>query len=166
MLKNSARLSLLVAVALFFSSTFPALAQTVSFNARRDFVVETNPISVGVGDFNRDGIQDLAVANYDSATVSVLLGNGDGTFRAGPTVAVGTGPHCVAVGDFNRDGVQDLAVANYASNTVQVLLGNGDGTFRAPRTVVEGGGPAFVAVGDFNRDGMQDLAVRDRKSVV
>src|SRR3989442_15554132 len=147
MLKNSARLSLLVAVALFFSSTFPALAQTVSFNARRDFVVETNPISVGVGDFNRDGIQDLAVANFGSNTVSVLLGNGDGTFRPPLTVVVGGGPASVAVGDFNGDGVQDLAVANSGSNTVSVLLGNGDGTFRAARTFEAGAGPRRERVG-------------------
>src|SRR3981189_2850162 len=101
-----AEVRLLVGTALFFSSTVsaPALAQTVSFNARLDFAVEARPIFVASGDFNGDRVQDLAVANKDSATVSVLLGNGDGTFRAAPTVAVGTSPFCVAVGDFNRDG--------------------------------------------------------------
>src|SRR6266704_2040644 len=155
MLKNSARLSLFFAAALFFSSTFPALAQTVSFNARRDFVVETNPISVAVGDFNGDGVQDLAVANFGSNTVSVLLGNGDGTFRSALTVAAGAGPASVVVGDFNGDGVQDLAVANYGSTTVSVLLGNGDGTFRPALTVAVGTNPRSLAVGDFNGDGVQ-----------
>src|SRR5437870_1523303 len=122
-----AELWLLVAAALFFSSTVsaPALAQTVSFNARLDFAVQTNPISVAVGDLNGDGKLDLAVANYDSTTVSVLLGNGDGTFRAPLTFGAGSRPRSVAVGDFNRDGKLDLAVANYNSNTVSVLLGNG-----------------------------------------
>src|SRR5207245_6840851 len=124
MLKNSARLSLLVAVALFFSSTFPALAQTVSFNARRDFVVETNPISVAVGDFNHDGVQDLAVANAGSNTVSVLLGNGDGTFRPPLTFGAGSSPPSVAAGDFNGDGATDPPVATYGSATVSRPLGH------------------------------------------
>src|SRR5213592_2792100 len=75
--------------------------------------------------------QDLAVANFDSSTISVLLGNGDGTFRAAPTVAAGPNPFAVVVGDFNGDGKLDLAVADHGSNTVLVLLGNGDGTFGA-----------------------------------
>src|SRR5712691_2768237 len=156
-----AELWLLVAAALFFSSTVtaPALAQTVSFNTRLDFAVQTKPISVAVGDFNGDRVQDLAVANSGSNTVSVLLGNGDGTFRAAPTVAVGTDPEFVAVADFNGDGVPDLVVANRGSATVSVLLGNGDGTFRAALTYGVGAGPASVAVGDFNGDGKLDLAV-------
>jgi len=117
---------------------------------------------VAVGDFNRDGIKDLAVANFGSNTVSVLLGNGDGTFRLPPTnLAVGNNPFSVAVGDFNGDGRQDLAVANLGSNTVSVLLGNGDGTFGQAQNVAVGNGPAAVAVGDFagHGNGMQDLAV-------
>src|SRR2546421_9813814 len=91
MARNSARRWLLVASASFFSSTVSALAfaQTVSFNARLDFAVEARPIFVAVGDFNGDRVQDLAVTNRDSATVSVLLGNGDGTFRAALTFAAG-----------------------------------------------------------------------------
>jgi len=55
--------------------------QIISFVARRDFGAGSNPYSVAVGDFNGDGVQDLAVANINSANVSVLRGNGDGTFR-------------------------------------------------------------------------------------
>src|SRR5256885_17054982 len=129
-----AELCLLVATALFFSSpvSAPALAQTVPYNARLDFAVEAHPTFVAAGDFNGDRVQDLAVANFDSNTISVLLGNGEGTFRAAPTVAAGVNPFSVAVGDFNGDGRPDLAVANHGSNTVSVLLGNGDGTFGAP----------------------------------
>src|SRR2546430_14787538 len=80
MATNSARRWLLVAAASFFSSTVsaPALAQTVPFNARLDFAVEAHPTFVAVGDFNGDRVQDLAVTNFDSNTISVLLGNGDG----------------------------------------------------------------------------------------
>ena len=160
MTRNSARRSMLVAVILFSLSTVPNPALA------RDFAVGSKPRSVAVGDFNRDGVQDLAIANAGENTVSVLLGNSDGTFQAALTFGVGRAPWAVAVGDFNRDGVQDLAVANYDSDTVSVLLGNGDGTFQAALTfdvVVNGagGGPTSVAVGDFNRDGLPDLAIAD-----
>jgi hypothetical protein len=77
---------------------------------------------VAVGDFNGDGVLDLAVANVFS-NVSVLLGNGDGTFQAAQNFGAGGGPFSVAVGDFNGDGVLDLAVANRGSN-VSVLINN------------------------------------------
>jgi hypothetical protein len=112
-----------------------------------------------VGDFNGDGLLDLAVANYGpSPSVSVLLGNGDGTFQTARNFAAGGYPRSVAVGDFNGDGVLDLAVANPFAN-VSVLLGNGDGTFQAPRSFPAGDTPWPVAVGDFNGDGLPDLAV-------
>jgi hypothetical protein len=125
--------------------------------------VGKDPISVAVGDFNGDGIPDLAVTNFGGSSVSVLLGNGDGTFTqaTGSPIAVGSGPFSVGVGDFNGDGKQDLAVAAQFSNSVSVLLGNGDGTFTQasgpPITV--GSTPISVAVGDFTGDGRQDLAV-------
>ena len=68
-----------------------------------------------MGDFNADGAQDLAVANGFATSVSVLLGNGDGTFVAAGSFGVGDAPASVAVGDFNGDGGLDLAVANYSS---------------------------------------------------
>ena len=82
----------------------------------------------GQGDFNGDGKSDLVVANQYSSNVSILLGNGDGTFAAAVNYAAAD-PLSVAVGDFNGDGKSDLAVANSGSNTVSILLGNGDGTF-------------------------------------
>src|SRR5207244_303812 len=86
-------------------------------------------LSFAVGDFNDDGVSDLAVANFDfniqgPNTVSVLLGNPDGTFQAPLSFGAGTNPDSVAVGDFNGDGLQDLAVANFNSNTVSVLINN------------------------------------------
>lgn len=99
-------------------------AQDASFFARRDFVAGAGPNSAAVGDFNGDGNQDLAVANNGSGDVSVLLGNGDGTFRAALRFGVGRIPRSVGVGDFNGDGWQDLAVANEDSNNVSVLINN------------------------------------------
>src|SRR5437867_12391463 len=107
MTSNTAKLLLLIAATVFFSSALPipASAQTVSFiDARRDFAVGTNPQSIAVGDLNGDGRPDLAVANAGSNDVSVLLGNGDGSFQAAQSFAVGNGPTSVAVGDFNGDG--------------------------------------------------------------
>jgi hypothetical protein len=96
------------------------------------------------------------VANGDN--VSVLLGNGDGTFQAARNYAAGSFPFSMAVGDFNGDGRLDLAVAG--AGGVRVLLGNGDGSFLNTNiSYVAGTNPSSVAVGDFNGDGSPDLAV-------
>jgi hypothetical protein len=115
---------------------------------------------VAVGDFNGDGIPDLATANTHSNSVSILLGNGDGTFQNAVDYDAGPGPASVAAGDFSHDGTLDLAVANaIPTNTVSVLLGQGDGSFQAPFSYATGTSPDFVAVGDFNGDNFPDLAV-------
>jgi hypothetical protein len=111
------------------------------FQAPLAFDAGSNPVSVAVGDFNRDGIPDLAVANHDSTNVSVLLGKGDGTFQAAVNYVTGDGPYSVAVGDFNGDGIPDVVVANEYSNTVSVLLGKGEGTFQVAVTTLWGLGP-------------------------
>ena len=145
----------------------------VSFVSRSDYGVGSNPSSVAVGDFNGDGVLDLAVANegtppfYADGSISVLLGVGDGTFAAERRFGVGSGPHSVAVGDFNGDGKPDLAVANsgtspnYPDSSISVLLGLGDGTFAPDRRFGVGSAPSSVAVGDLNDDGALDLAVGD-----
>jgi hypothetical protein len=114
---------------------------------------------VAVGDFNRDGKLDVVVTDAGSNKVTVLLGNGAGSFQSAIAYSVGENPESVAVGDFNRDGKLDLVVANNNSNNVSVLLGNGDGTFRTP--VNHGGTPnaASAAVADFNGDGKLDVVV-------
>jgi hypothetical protein len=133
---------------------------SMSFTSSSSSITGNGSYSVVTGDFNGDGILDLAVTNSLSNTVSILLGNGNGTFTAtqnGP--ATGNGPLGIVAGDFNGDGIVDLAVANSLSNTVTILLGNGDGTFTAaadsPNT---GNSPTYIAVGDFNGDGKLDLA--------
>ena len=124
--------------------------------------------AMALGDFNNDGKVDVAVANADSSnTLSILLGNSNGTFTAASSSpSTGATPHGVAVGDFNGDGKADLVVANAQSTTVTILLGNGDGTFTAAANPPSPGtGQASVAVADFNGDGKADFVITTATSV-
>ena len=96
---------------------------------QKSTTVGSNPYTLAVADFNGDGIPDVVTANRGDNTVSVLLGNGDGTFEPQETFPTGTTPRAVAVGDFNGDGQVDIVTANLGDDTASVLLGNGDGTF-------------------------------------
>lgn len=122
------------------------------------------PYSVIAGDFNGDGIPDLAVGNVDDNTVSILLGKGDGTFTAMPNLTIGIAlqslaPQSLVTGDFNADGIPDLAVV--AGSSVLVFIGNGDGTFKQTTSNLSIGSalPQGIAVGDLNGDGIADLIV-------
>jgi hypothetical protein len=117
------------------------------------------PVSIAVADFNQDGKPDLVTANQISNDVSVLLGNGSGSFATATTFSSGAvNPTSVAVADFNLDGKLDLAVSNI-SGSVSVLLGNGSGGFGAPSVLSTAGGADEVVTGDFNFDGKPDMAV-------
>jgi WD40 repeat protein len=117
----------------------------------------TGPLAVAVGDFRHDGILDIVTADQIDDTVSVLLGNGDGTFRLDATYPVGSEPTAVAVGDFRGDGILDIITAN-ADGTVSVLPGNGDGTFGTAGSFPISGGGTSVTVGDFRNNGELDIA--------
>ncbi|MBZ5611550.1 MAG: FG-GAP-like repeat-containing protein [Acidobacteriia bacterium] len=130
-----------------------------SFQTAADYKAGTGPQTATVGDFNGDGVPDLAVASNGSSTVSVLLGTGNGTFKTAVNYPAGQGATGVASGDFNGDGKPDLVVANVAVGTISVLLGNGDGTFQAKKDTQILFGALGVAVGDFNKDGKADVAV-------
>ncbi|MGD0998743.1 MAG: VCBS repeat-containing protein, partial [Thermoleophilia bacterium] len=108
-----------------------ARADAVVFLPATDYGTGTWPASVAVGDFNNDGKQDLATADYGSNAVSVLLGNGNGGFGAKTDFGTGAYPEPIAVADFNADGKQDLATASESTSAVSVLLGNGKGGFGA-----------------------------------
>jgi hypothetical protein len=123
----------------------------------------SKPYSVVVGDFNNDTHLDIAVANFGTSNVGVLLGYGNGTFTNETTFSTGvsTSSYTVAVGDFNHDAQLDIAVANPGSSSVDVLLGYGNGTFVDQITFSTGpnSGPVFVVAADFNNDERLDIAV-------
>ncbi len=135
-----------------------APAQTLVAASGSPLTTGTAPYAVATGDFNGDGFTDLAVENYTSDTVSVFLGNGDGTFKPQVTYAVGIEPEGIAAADVNGDGKLDLVVTNTGSGSVGVLLGNGDGTFQTQVTYPTDDGPAGIVVADFNNDGKLDIA--------
>jgi hypothetical protein len=134
-----------------------------SFGAAANYIVDAGsilqPTSVAVGDFNDDGVPDLAVTSEQGDEVSVLRGTGDGRFRAPLPFATGNVPASIAVADFSGDGNQDLAVANtgsFGSSDVSVLLGVGFGFGQQTRYAVDGE-TLSVAVGDFNGDRKPDI---------
>ncbi len=131
-------------------------SSTLSFR-RTDYVVGGNPQYTATGDFNREGKLDLAVANDGTGMVSILLGNGDGTFQGPGDYYAGPCAQIPIVGDFNGDGILDLAVPNCSG--VSVLLGNGDGTFQPAVSYPIGTSPIQGITADFNGDGKLDLAI-------
>ncbi|MCI0464844.1 MAG: FG-GAP-like repeat-containing protein [Gemmataceae bacterium] len=130
----------------------------LSFAAALNFNVGANPNAVVVGDLNADGHRDLILANALADNVSVLLGNGNGTFQTVVQYAAGPVPKDLTLGDFNGDGKLDLVTVNsFLGNRVSLLQGNGDGTFQPPVSFGTGMAPTSVTGGDFNADGQLDL---------
>ncbi len=124
----------------------------------------TAPVAVVAAPFNTNNntYTDLAVVNSGNNTVSIFLGNNDGTFTpVAQTVPTGPNPSAIAVGDFNGDGKMDFAVTNAGNNTVSVFLGNGNGTFSQALNspYVVGNNPVFVSAAEFTTSGHLDLAV-------
>ena len=142
------------------------VAGAASFTGPTDYMVGASPVSVAVADFNGDADLDLAVANFGSGNVSVLLGGAGGTFGPATNLAAGTNPVSVAVGDFNGDSDPDLVAARANANSFNVVvwLGNTGGTFGLADFHDAGTNPSSVAVGDFDGDSNLDLVVANRGS--
>ena len=168
----------LILLILFLSVALPTAQAQVQFSGATIYPAGTAPHAVAIGDFNGDGKEDLAVADYGDpstnagAGVSILLGNEDGTFQAAQKFDAGAAASSITTADFNGDGKLDLAVANTftvsdigggatesSAGGVSILIGNGDGTFQPPITLSLTGSPLCVLAADFNGDGRPDLAV-------
>ena len=147
-----------------------------TFKPVTTYSVGNAPAFVTTGDFNGDGILDLAVANSGAPSstvsgnsVSILLGNavsgqptvGAGTFGTPTNIAAGTEPSSIAVADYDLDGTADLAVADKADNAVTILLNAGNNTFTALPEIATGTAPVSIVTADFNADGRPDAAVAD-----
>ena len=137
-----------------------------TFQPAREIIVGSSTAAIAIGDFNRDGIKDLALAS-SSSRVLLLLGVGDATFVQQPTMTLtadmfGVDANDIDIADLNGDTIQDLVVALPLNGSrTAILIGNGDGTFRPPLIITEPQLriPQYQAVADYNGDGFQDLAM-------
>ena len=145
-----------------------------TFKSRVNYPTGNYPIYAAAGDLNGDGKMDIITANYgtsnfntgnyDGSSISVLLGNGDGTFAAKIDKSMPASPQALVVGDFNGDSKSDVAVANVTTNTVSILQGNGNGTFSTQLDYSTGNRPSAIAALDLNGDGKTDLVVANSGS--
>ena len=137
-----------------------------TFQPKTDYATAATgePKSVAIGDLNGDGKRDFVTANQASNNVSVLLGNGDGSFQTHVEYAATVGDHEAAIGDLNRDGIPDIAVAGWGGSVLSVLVGNGNGSFQTKVDYVTGTAPHSIVIEDFNGDGNTDLATANHDS--
>ena len=134
-----------------------------SFGAPVPYAVGVSPARLVAADVSGDGILDLVVANNGGASISILLGRGDGgvgdgTFQPAASIPVAGSPWGVAALDWNGDGVADLVVSNGAGINVTLLRGTGGGAFAAAGAITTPVAPRDLVVGDFDGDGITDVA--------
>ncbi len=125
-------------------------------------VVGDTPLGIAVGDLDNDSNDDIAVANWAEDSISVLFGNGDGSFTDGPLLAAGIFPEDVAIADIDGDLLLDiLTLDSFGEGDVDGFLlvfpGNGDGTFGEAGTYDVGAGPGVVEAADLDGDGALDV---------
>ncbi len=129
-------------------------------------LVGGTPTHITSGDLNRDGIIDLVARDSADNTISILIGNGDGTFqtRATRTVGVSALSHhdITKLADINGDKILDILTLDSSDDTLTILLGVGNGTFGSRVTIATGDSPYGLQVGDINNDGALDVMTADR----
>ncbi len=148
---------------IFFSVIPPQVSNAMTASATS--ATNDNPLPIVAGDFNHDGKLDVITGNQSNPSISVLFGNGDGTFQAPVSYGGFSGQRvwALASGDFNGDGILDLAVVTENDNSsgyVYIMLGKSDGAFQPPGAEMDlFDNPESVVTADFNKDGNLDLAV-------
>ncbi|CAF4326047.1 unnamed protein product, partial [Rotaria sp. Silwood2] len=138
-------------ISIFFGNGNGSFSHPITYSTGYDSL----SFSVITGDFNNDDQLDLAVANYGTSTVDILLANRSDNFVYHKKFSTGINshPYSIAVGHFNGDNLLDIAVANYGTNNVGVFLGKGNGNFASQTTYSLGiASPYSIGVGDFNQD--------------
>ncbi len=130
------------------------------------YPVGKNPTSVSTSDFNQDGYTDIMTTNIGNNTLSLLLGNGDGSFRKQVQIPTCKEPRAVAVSDYNRDGRVDLAVACSGSNEVRIRFGHDGGTFGMGPGYSVHRTPISLTSADVNGDHYGDLVVALRNDKI
>lgn len=154
---------MLVFIASLFVSSPVFASSPQYFYNKLVFPSGNRPSGVAIADVNGDGREDLIVSNSTDNSVSIFLGQMDGTFGSKTDFAAGLAPGYVKAGDFNGDGKMDIVVVNECfggcTGGLSILLGNGDGTFKSAVEYPTGPNPYSLAVGDFDGDGTLDLAV-------
>ncbi|MCA9212153.1 MAG: VCBS repeat-containing protein [Planctomycetales bacterium] len=121
---------------------------------------ESEPLAKG--DLNRDGIDDLTVANGDANRLTILSGGSDGVFSRLDTIRFGNPVQASEIADFDSDGILDVLAT--VGRSIKIMLGNGDGTFKAPRSFATTSTPYSIAIQDFNSDGNVDVATANRSA--
>ena len=137
-----------------------------SYSTEYSTGLNSTPYAIAAGDFNNDSHVDIVVANYQSNSIGVFVGHGNGSFadQATYSTGFGSGPMSVAVADLNEDGILDIAVVNYHTNSPGAFVGYGNGTFGPliPFQFPYGSRPFFIGVADFNSDDKPDFAVASK----
>jgi hypothetical protein len=155
--------SILPFLFVFFMCCTGMEAQKITFTPSpgSPITVGANPNAMVIADFNRDGKLDMAVTNYGTSTINILLGQGNNQYAnaSGSPFNATAGPICIVTADFNNDGFLDLATADYTAGSMSIYLGNGDGTFQFSSSPITGESRSYyITLGDFNGDGKPDLA--------
>lgn len=150
-------LSVFVVIALVSLATAQTAPTSVTFNIQT-YNTGPSPIALVSGDFNEDGLPDLAVIDDQTNTVNLLINQGGGLFSLGSQTNTGLAPVQIVTGNFTLTGHQDLAVANAGDNTMTILLGHGDGTFTTQSFPLSALPMAMVG-GDFLHNNLTQLAV-------
>lgn len=167
--QNMVRIAVLC---LFFGDGLWACSKTEPYTPPDPFYyfasykVGKNPTTVTTGDLNHDSLTDILTTNIASNTISVLLGNGDGTFKDQIQLHVCQEPRTLAMGDFNEDGHSDVALACSGSDEIALLLGNGQGRFEEGHRYPVHRTPVALATDDINGDGHADLVVALRNDKI